>query len=45
MAKEVGKNMIRYPQPYSIKIETGNPMQDYHLKMKEHCRLKYEAKY
>jgi len=35
---------IKYQQPYSIKINTGNPALDYHLTMKEHGRQKYEAK-
>ena len=34
-----------YPQPYSIKINTGNASLDQHYIEKEHGRLKYQAKY
>jgi len=35
-----------YPQPYNIRhINTGNAALDHHLILKEHGRLKYQAKY
>ena len=36
---------VRYPQPYNIRIRAENVALERHLILKEHGRLKYEAKY
>lgn len=36
---------VKYPQPYSIRIQAENDVLRDHLILKEHGRLKYAAKY
>ena len=36
---------LNYPQPHNIRIYAGNVALERHLILKEHGRLKYEAKH